>query len=123
MNNKKITLILFGIVVVVFALYFTILHLSFKQSYCQNQLNTISEKSAGEDWDAAKTAYYSLKDKWEMNKYIVQLNHGEQSYAEMTKNMERLEVAVINHERYETQLHVKEIKTLVDNLFQAAPQH
>jgi hypothetical protein len=100
-----------------------VLHLSIKQSYCQNQLNTISEKSAGEDWETAKTAYFDLKGHWDANKYLVQLNHGEQSYAEMTKNMERLEAAVIYHEKYETQLHVKEIKTLVDNLFQAAPQH
>ncbi len=96
MPNKRITLILAGIVVTFFVIYFISLH-SFVNKYHMKELIGQTASAAQlKNWQESEQYFNSLYRSWTKGKYLIQLNNGEQQYSHMEDYMERLKAAIEN---------------------------
>lgn len=95
MSDKTISLILFGIIVILFSIY-TITHIVLFDSgnLILEPLNRITDAVKNEEWNKAEKIAAELNIEWDKRKYFVMLNYAEEDYSTFEDTLIRLESAV-----------------------------
>ncbi|WP_372998345.1 DUF4363 family protein [Lutispora sp.] len=102
-SNKRITLGLIGLVVLIFVAYFLILQLSLSSTKnVPELLNSISSSAIDGDWQKASQLNSELNDVWKKNEYLIMINYSEAEFSVFEQTIARLEAAVKQNEEYET---------------------
>lgn len=95
MNNKIITWSILGIIIVVFASYFTLLYALFPSGSETRALfeEAIAKVELG-DWESAQRSLERLKKNWSRQKYWIALNYAEEEFEHFISDFSRLHGAV-----------------------------
>ncbi len=123
MSNKQITQILLSGVLLIFILYFVFLHFFvFHVSRYSNTLDSITSSAQVEDWDTAVTSLNRFKTYWDSAHYYIEFNNADQNYYSMDSDIAALEASVHNKQKYETDLYVKKVKSLIEDFKEITPE-
>lgn len=123
MKNKTITQILFAAVLFIFILYFIFLHTYFlERNKYQTTLDQISVNAQADNWKMSEASLQYFMKSWDSVQYYVQFNHEDQSFLDMSADVVNLASAVHNKQKYETDLYVNRVKTLLEEFEKIVPQ-
>lgn len=103
MPNRYITLALFGLVLLLFTIYFTVQSNTFPAG--QPLVGLFAEISADarlEQWSAAVNKVRHLEREWEKRKYLLMFNYAEADYQTFENTIYRLTAAVEAKNKDET---------------------
>lgn len=85
-------------------------------------LNQISVSAQADDWKRSEILLQDFISSWDSVQYYVQFNHEDQSFLDMSNNVVNLESAVRNKQKYETDLYVNKVKSLLEEFEKIVPQ-
>lgn len=95
LSNKAVNVALFGIVLLIFLLYFVTIHTVLPSGEpIKGQLQSLIDYAGEEKWEDAQNSLEDLNKTWNRIKFLIALNYGEADYPIFLEYLGRLKTAV-----------------------------
>lgn len=123
MSNKKVTISLFVIALLIFTIYFSVLNLLFPAGEpIKSELENIRKYAHEENWEQVRQTLKELERDWGIAKGILSLNYGERDFSVFLEYMGRLKASVDIEDKSQVTSDAAAILALWDNFIKVFPE-
>lgn len=123
MRNRTVTLLLFGLIVLLFLAYFIAQNTLLPSGEpIKTQLNNIIQYAQQDKWQEAENSVNQLLQLWDRNKYLLAFNYAEADYSIFMDNLSRIQGAVMTRNDTETVSQALSTLKLLNNFIKIVPQ-
>ena len=123
MRNRTVTLSLFGLLILLFLVYFIVQNTLLPSGEpVKGQLNNIILYAEQGKWEDAENSAARLTELWDRNKFLLALNYAEADYSLFMENLSRIRGAIRTKDDTETVSQALSTLKLWDNFIKVVPQ-
>lgn len=123
MKQKKITIILTSILVILFISLFIVQHIMFYGSNptFPNMIGEVITYSSKNQWDKADETLKKVEEKWNKAQTLIAIKYADQDYSFLKIGISRLRGAINTKDRYGAQREGKACILLFKNITSVSP--
>lgn len=123
LQNKTITHLLLGFILLFFTAYFIVQNIIFSHGQpIVNELNNIIKYVQQDKWGEAEGSANKLEKSWDKSKYLLALNYAEADYSLFLDNLSRIQGAIKTRDDTETISQALSTLKLWNNFTKVVPE-